>query len=117
MSQISTFVSPTKTPHGNKLFHEVESLLLDEIAARLGVIAHHDALAKSVTTFMSRGAKVYVSNDNLSVSHQDDRSDVQIGHVEGVFLDELATRFDVVAHQDSEDFIGGGGIVHADLKK
>jgi len=63
-------MSQTKTPHGNKLIHEVESLLLDEIAARLGVIAHHDALAKSVTTFMSRGAKVYVSNDNLSVSHQ-----------------------------------------------
>ncbi|MFT4555952.1 MAG: hypothetical protein ACI92S_001289 [Planctomycetaceae bacterium] len=59
-----------QTPHGNKLIHEVESLLLDELAARLGVIAHHDALAKSVTPFMSRGAKVYVSNGNLCVSHQ-----------------------------------------------
>jgi hypothetical protein len=27
---------------GNKLIHEVDSLLLDELAARLDVNAHHD---------------------------------------------------------------------------
>ena len=159
-------------------------MFLDEFAPGFDVVAHHVALAKSVTTFMSRGAKVYVSNDNLCVSHQSTqseskttheveyalldeftarfevvahqdskgkienpfgefriqplclvgpafvsqdptfmsptksmRSDIEIGDVEGVFFYEFAAGFDVVAHQDAEDFVGGGGIVHADLQE
>ena len=32
-------------------------------------------------------------------------SDIEVAHVERVFLDELATRFDLIAHQLGENFL------------
>ena len=115
--KIQPLCLPPKSQSSDVEVGDVQSVFLDEFAPGFDVVAHHVALAKSVTTFMSRGAKVYVSNDNLSVSHQRRRSDVEVCDVEGVFLDEFAARFDVVTHQDAEDFVGGGGIVHADLQE
>ena len=40
---------------------------------------------------------------------------VQIGDVEGVFLDEVAAGFDHVAHQAGEDFVGYVGLGDFDL--
>jgi len=38
------------------------------------------------------------------------RLHVQVADVQRVFFDELAAGFDVVAHEDSEDFIGACGV-------
>ena len=42
-------------------------------------------------------------------------SDVEVGDGARVFLDELATRLDLVAHQHREDAVGGGGILDRHL--
>ena len=44
-------------------------------------------------------------------------SDVEVGHVERVFLDELAARFDHVAHQPGEDLVGDVGVLDLDLEE
>ena len=41
--------------------------------------------------------------------------DIEVFDVEGVFFDELAAGFDVVAHEDSENLIRAGGVIHGDL--
>src|SRR5438093_887094 len=43
-------------------------------------------------------------------------SDIQVLHVKGVLLDELAARLDLVTHQPREPEVGGGRVldVHAD---
>jgi len=41
---------------------------------------------------------------------------VQVPRFQGVLLDELAARLDLVAHQDAEQVVGGPRVVHADLK-
>src|SRR6516162_8857035 len=38
-------------------------------------------------------------------STQNCRSDIEVAHVERVFLDKLATRFDLIAHQLGENFL------------
>src|SRR5580700_2255776 len=43
-------------------------------------------------------------------------SDVEILHAEGVVLDELAPRFDLVAHENRKDEVGLNGVVQPDLK-
>ncbi len=40
---------------------------------------------------------------------------IQILDFEGVFFDELAAGFDLVAHEDAEELVGGGDVVHRDL--
>ena len=40
---------------------------------------------------------------------------VQVADFQGVLFDELAARFDFVAHQDAEHVVGGAGVAHADL--
>ena len=40
-------------------------------------------------------------------------SHIQIPHFQRVLLDELAAGFDLVAHQDAEEVVGGAGVVHA----
>src|SRR5512140_2969954 len=44
-------------------------------------------------------------------------SNVQIRHVEGVRLDELAARLDRVAHEDREDLVGLDGVLDAHLQE
>jgi len=44
-------------------------------------------------------------------------SGVKVLDVEGVLLDELAPRFDDIAHQLGEDIVGLGEIVDLDLKQ
>src|SRR3954470_9306083 len=44
-------------------------------------------------------------------------SHVQIGDVERIFLDELASRLDDVAHQPGEDLVGDVGLGDLDLEK
>src|SRR5690625_3126589 len=39
-------------------------------------------------------------------------SDIEETHVSGVALDESTARFDVLTHQNGEDFVGGCRIVH-----
>ena len=96
-------MSPTKSQSSDVEVGDVQSVFLDEFAPGFDVVAHHVALAKSVTTFMSRGAKVYVSNDNLCVSHQNTLSESKTTHeVEYALLDEFTARFEVIAHQDSK---------------
>src|SRR5882724_10414211 len=41
----------------------------------------------------------------------------QVGDVEGVLLDELATRLDGVTHQDREHLVGADRILHGDLEE
>ena len=48
---------------------------------------------------------------------QPSRSDIQISDVKSVFLNELAAGFDVVAHEDSEDFVGCCCVIHANLQE
>src|SRR5690554_408500 len=43
-------------------------------------------------------------------------SNIEIGYCQGVLLDELATRFHMVAHQRVEDLVGGDGVVDGDLQ-
>src|SRR3989441_538842 len=50
---------------------------------------------------------------DLSIRHLD----IQVGDVEGVLLDELATRLDGVTHQDREYLVGADGILHGDLEQ
>src|SRR3954468_15394305 len=44
-------------------------------------------------------------------------SDVEVGHVAGVGLDELAPRLDLVAHEHREHALGLRGVVHGHLDK
>ena len=46
-----------------------------------------------------------------------DRLHVEIGDGQGVVLDELAPRFDLVAHQSGEQCVGIGRIVHLDQQQ
>ena len=43
--------------------------------------------------------------------------DIQISHTQRIILNELATRFDVVAHQPGEQTVGIGGVVDLDLQQ
>src|SRR6266545_1049872 len=43
--------------------------------------------------------------------------DVEVDHVEGVLLDELAPGLDGVAHEDGEDLVGTDRVVHTHLEK
>src|SRR5256885_7075875 len=43
------------------------------------------------------------------------QSHVEVGHRQGVLLDELAARFDLVTHQGGEDVIRGDSILDLDL--
>ena len=45
------------------------------------------------------------------------RLDVQIEHVQGVLFDEIPSRFDLIAHQRGEHFVGGDGILDAYLQQ
>src|SRR5690606_9237465 len=40
-------------------------------------------------------------------------SDIEVGHLQRVGLDELATRLDHVAHQGAEDLVGGDRVLDA----
>ena len=42
---------------------------------------------------------------------------IQIPHIQRVLLNKLPARFDVVAHEDAEEFVGGADVVHADLQQ
>ncbi len=44
-------------------------------------------------------------------------SDIEFADIEGVFFDEFASGFDGIAHENAEDFIGGGGVFHTDLEE
>ena len=44
-------------------------------------------------------------------------SDVEVLDLECVFLDELAARFNIVAHEGGEQVVGGSGILEPDLKQ
>jgi len=118
-------MSPTSTLSESKTTHEVNRALLDEFTARFEVVAHQDSKGKIEKRFgklriqpLCLVGPRFVSQDPTFMSPtKDDRSDVQIGDVEGVFLDEFAAGFDVVSHEDTENFVSRSGIVHADLKE
>ena len=44
-------------------------------------------------------------------------SHIQIPNIQRVLLNELAAGFDLVAHEDAEEVVGGAGVVHADLEE
>ena len=52
-----------------------------------------------------------------SESHDNNRLDVEILHVEGVVLDELAALFNVLAHQGGEDLVGLDQVFQPDGKQ
>jgi hypothetical protein len=41
---------------------------------------------------------------------------IQIPHIQRVLLDEFAARFDLVAHQHTEEFVGTAHVFHANLQ-
>lgn len=43
-------------------------------------------------------------------------SDIKKPDVFGIALDEAATGFDVLTHQDCKDLVSGGGVVERDLQ-
>ena len=69
------------------------------------------------TTTLSHWDRNYVPNDNNFVPNQRTALHVQVFDVERVFLDEFAAGFDGVAHEDTEHFIGGSGVVHCDFQE
>ena len=44
-------------------------------------------------------------------------SHIQIPHFQRVLLDEFAAGFDLVAHEDAEEVVGGADVFHADLQE
>ena len=66
---------------------------------------------------MSKRDNLCVRNDNLYVKNQWPKLDVEIPNLERVLLDELPTRFYLVAHEYTEHFVGCTGVAHADLNQ
>ena len=57
---------------------------------------------------MSCVANSYVPNDSFCVPHHMSHLNVEFTNFQCVLFNELAARFDVIAHQDAEDFVGRG---------
>ena len=54
---------------------------------------------------------------DLASSRVPGRSDVQVRHLQGVRLDEIAPRFDDIAHQGREDILGLVAMGNLDLEQ
>ena len=67
----------------------------------------------SFTTFV-RAASNHA--ENVLPQPQACSLDVEVFRFQRVLLDELATRLDLVAHQNTEHLVGRSGVLHRDLQ-
>src|SRR3989304_3285656 len=46
-----------------------------------------------------------------------DTLDVQVRHAQGIALDEISPRFNLIPHEDGEDLVGLDGVGHVNLQQ
>ncbi len=94
----------------------VELPSVNHVSSRVNTtIRHVVALSRYAVTY-SRSWVAESSNERVRLKAEK-RLNVQVPRFQRVLLNKLPPGFDFVAHEDSEEVVGGGRVFHGDLKE